>query len=164
MSATRSSSDSHLTELAAHDQFVRTLARRLISDAHLAEDLAQEAWVAVLRQSPATLHALRAWLGTVTRNFARQALRGRARREARERVAARAVMWEPADAPLEEAMRARLLAAVDGLDESYRTVIRLRFFDDLPPTLIAERLALPIETVRTRLKRGLTRLRASYLR
>lgn len=57
-------------------------------------------------------------------------------------------------------LRARLLAAVEAFDEPYRSVLRLRFFEDLPPTQIAERLALPVETVRTRLKRALVRVQA----
>ncbi len=41
----------------------------------------------------------------------------------------------------------------------YRSTLLLRFFDDLAPGAIAERTAVPVETVKTRLKRGLAQLR-----
>jgi hypothetical protein len=39
-------------------------------------------------------------------------------------------------------------------------VIRLRFFEDLPPTRIAERLGEPLETIRTCLERALRNVQA----
>src|SRR5262249_11195636 len=100
------------------------------------------------------------WLGTVAKNFVLQAARGKVRRLARERAAARSIIDEQGDAMVDEALRQRLLTAVDGLDEPYRTAIRLRFFEDLPPTLIAERQRQPVGTVRRRIKRGLAMVRA----
>ena len=46
------------------------------------------------------------------------------------------------------------------LDEPYRTVILMRYYEDLTPSQIAEHLGLPAATVRTRLRRGLERLRS----
>ena len=37
----------------------------------------------------------------------------------------------------------------------------LRFWEDLPPREIAKRMQAPVETVRTRIKRGLQELRGS---
>jgi len=161
MPGDRGSSDLDPDRFDADDRFVRGLARRLVEDEHLAEDLAQETWLAAARHSVASVFTQRAWLGTVARNFAFQATRSKVRRLARERQAARSIVVDGSDeAPLEERTRTRLLAALAALDEPYRTVIRLRFFEDLPPTAIAERLAVPVETVRTRLKRALARIRA----
>lgn len=53
----------------------------------------------------------------------------------------------------------RLVAAVKALDEPYRTVVLLRWFDGLKPAAIARRTGAPVETVRTRLKRALEQLR-----
>jgi len=144
---------------AEHDRFVRTLLQRLVGDPHLAEDLAQETWLAALRQSAAATFLRRAWLGTVARNFALQSIRGGARRCARESAVARPIVQHDAHGVRDGDESRRLLAAVEELEEPYRTAIRLRFFDDLPPTLIAEQLQLPVETVRTRLKRALARVR-----
>ena len=49
------------------------------------------------------------------------------------------------------------------IGEPYRSALLLRFFEALPPRRIAERLALAVETVRTRLKRGLEQVRARLL-
>ena len=57
-------------------------------------------------------------------------------------------------------LRQRVLAAVEALHEPYRTVVRLRSYDDLAPTEIAARLRVPHETVRTQLKRGLQAVHA----
>jgi len=54
----------------------------------------------------------------------------------------------------------RLLEAVDRLDPPYREAIALRYFDDLPPRVIAQRLGIPVNTARTHVRRGLERLRA----
>ncbi|MEM1453210.1 MAG: sigma factor-like helix-turn-helix DNA-binding protein, partial [Planctomycetota bacterium] len=45
------------------------------------------------------------------------------------------------------------------LDEPYRTVVLLRFFEELPPRAIAKRTGRPVETVRKQTQRGLERLR-----
>jgi protocatechuate 3,4-dioxygenase beta subunit len=55
--------------------------------------------------------------------------------------------------------RRQLIQAVLRLDEPYRTAILLRYYDDLPPREIAMQQSIPIETVKTRLKEGLKRLR-----
>ncbi|MEM9380147.1 MAG: RNA polymerase sigma factor [Planctomycetota bacterium] len=78
-------------ELLAEMGWVRQLARGLVADPALAEDLAQEAWIAASTRPPAALHgagALRAWLATVVRNLARKSARSRGRREHHERTAA----------------------------------------------------------------------------
>src|SRR5262249_29499559 len=49
---------------------------------------------------------------------------------------------------------------VGELDEPFRSTILLRFAEDLTPTQIARRLAIPASTVRWRLKEALARLRA----
>jgi hypothetical protein len=46
------------------------------------------------------------------------------------------------------------------LREPYRTAIYLRYYEDLTPTQIAERLDVPVKTVKTRLSRALTELRS----
>jgi protocatechuate 3,4-dioxygenase beta subunit len=53
-----------------------------------------------------------------------------------------------------------LVQAVLGLPEPYRTTILLRFFDGLPPRAIAKRMGVPVDTVRTRVTRGVAQLRA----
>jgi hypothetical protein len=57
------------------------------------------------------------------------------------------------------ALHESLVQAVDRLEEPYRATIVLRFFYDLKPAEAAERLGVPVETVRTRTKRALEMLR-----
>src|SRR5262249_28076875 len=46
------------------------------------------------------------------------------------------------------------------LEEPYQRTLFLRFFDDRTPAWIAAEDGVPVETVKTRLKRGLAKLRA----
>jgi RNA polymerase sigma-70 factor (ECF subfamily) len=150
-------------ELLQHVEFVRRLAHSLVGDAHGAEDVAQETWVAALRAPHGELASAPSWLARVTRNFAHMMHRGEHRRRRRERRAA-ALETTPTPAELvaqgEEGQR--LSAAVLALDEPYRTVILYRFYRGLGPREIAARLGVPIDTVKTRLRRGLERLRVDF--
>jgi RNA polymerase sigma-70 factor, ECF subfamily len=141
---------------AADDRFVRAILRRFVADPNAVDDLAQETWLAVLRQAASGGFLGRAWLSTVAKNFALQTLRGDERRRVRESRAAEGFgAVEDGEIRCDAETRARVLACVEGLKESYREVVRLRYFEDLTPCAIAERLCLPVETVRTRLKRAL---------
>ena len=77
-------------ELLAHAVWLRSLARNLVRDAHLAEDLVQDTWLTAMKLPPADDQArgLRRWLAAVLRNRARSELRARRRRAERERAAA----------------------------------------------------------------------------
>src|SRR5690606_32171457 len=94
------------------------------------------------------------------RSSRRDAGRRRAERHAaQEETAADAT--GPADRILARVeMQQHVASAVLALDEPYRTAVLLRYWEELPPRSIAARLGLPTETVRTRLKRGLSQLRA----
>lgn len=144
---------------------MRALARRLGGDLHLADDAAQETWLAALQQAAApALFAgpSRAWLATVARNFVLQALRGQQRRQRRELAVARCPLLDTgAGGEVDPELRRRMLAAVQELPPDYRAVVQQRFFEDRMPVEIADALQLPVETVRTRLRRALERLRAA---
>lgn len=144
---------------------MRALLRRFVADPNAVDDLAQETWLAVLRQAASGGFLGRAWLSTVARNFALQTLRGDQRRLLRETRAAQDVDCGADDeVRCDEPMRSRVLAAVEALDDRYREVVRLRYFEDLLPCEIAERMRLPVETVRTRLKRGLAQVHRGLMR
>jgi RNA polymerase sigma-70 factor (ECF subfamily) len=154
-----------LTELLAHSDWVQRLARRLASDGGMAEDLVQSTWLEALRRPPLVRGDLRAWLGQVLRNQARQLRRGAHRRQERERARANAEATDGAGEIVERAMQQRELAdRVLALDEPFRTAILLRFFADLAPQEIASKLGVPVKTVHSRIARGLDRLRESLNR
>src|SRR5262245_9736479 len=145
--------------------WVRALARSLVYDRDRADDAAQEAWLSVLERPPRSAEALRAWLASVIRRFSRDARRGDDRRREREAARARSErLPSAADVIKEESARREVVKAVLELPEAYRTVVLLRYFDDLPPREIARRLQVPFETARTRLKRALAMLRERFAR
>jgi RNA polymerase sigma-70 factor (ECF subfamily) len=149
-----------IEELLAHRRFVRAVARALVRDATNAEDVEQETWLRALRSPPAFDAGIRAWLKRVVRSVASDATRRDVRREAREVSAA-----GPEAQPSAEQIAGRLeierklVAAVEALDERYRRVVFLRFFEELPPRAIAKRLECPVATVRTQVARALEQLK-----
>ncbi|TAH34651.1 MAG: sigma-70 family RNA polymerase sigma factor [Planctomycetota bacterium] len=153
-----------LEALLAHAGWVRALARSLVRDEAAADDLSQDAYVAALGARPPEQQAsLRSWLHRVLRNLAADHSRSERRREAREqRAAAERPAPSPAAADAFEraALQRRLVEEVWRLDPIYREVVLLRFFEGLPPRRIAAALDLPVNTVRTRLRRALEQLRA----
>lgn len=147
-------------ELLRHAGWVRALARSLLRDPDAAEDVVQATWLAALAQGERDGPALPGWLARVARNFARKRLRGDARRERHETLAARSAA-EPSAADLHEraALHRELVESVMALDEPYRSTILLRYFEELSPRAIARREGIPVRTVKTRLSRGLEKLR-----
>src|SRR5262249_33837370 len=73
-------------EILAHSDWLRRLARRLVSHDDGADDLVQDTWTAALRMPPQRDRPIRPWLAEVLRNFARKRGRGGAHRAERERV------------------------------------------------------------------------------
>ncbi|TAJ18227.1 MAG: sigma-70 family RNA polymerase sigma factor [Planctomycetota bacterium] len=146
--------------LQAHSDRIRALALQLIRDPAGADDAAQEAWLVALRRGfdPDALPT--SWWRETLRKLRGTQVRGRDRRTARETVAARGEGVEAADVRLahEETLRT-VTDAVLELDESYREVVLLRFFEQAGTAEIAARLGCPEATVRTRLNRALAQLR-----
>jgi RNA polymerase sigma factor (sigma-70 family) len=146
--------------LLENQAFLRRLAQSLVWDPALADDLVQETALAALRRPPQPTGSPRAWLARVMRNLAVSRARSETRRRAREQDAARSDSVELGDhlgAQLE--VQRRVVDAVARLAEPYRSVILLRYFHELSADQIADRLDVPTPTVRTRLARGLARLR-----
>ena len=149
-------------ELGREAQRLRKLARGLLYDRHGSEDVVQEAWLAALRAArPPRGGSLGAWLAGTVKNLARQRTRAEARRARREERAARPERIEATDeAGARIELLRRMFDALDELDEPYRTAVVLQYLDGLRPREIAKRLGLPVNTVRTHVRRGLDRLRA----
>ncbi len=149
-------------QLLAHAGWVRALARALVTDGSLADDVEQQSWESALERPPPHDGDLRGWWYTVVRNVARRLGRDAAtRRRNEQRLPPREPAESSADAVARAQLHQRLVAATIALADPYRTAILLRFFDELPPRVIAARLALPVETVRTQVKRGLEQLRVA---
>ncbi len=147
-------------ELIAHQHYLRRVARGLLADQFAADDLVQETLLRSMERPPALDRPLRPWLRTVLTSRAKDRARREGRRAEREASTSRATHHVSA---AEEAARIdvcrALLEAVRALRDPYRTAIRMRFEEELEPAEIARRLELPVETVRTQIKRGLAQLR-----
>jgi len=148
-------------ELLAHGDFIRGLARRLIPDEFWAADVAQQTFTAALEYPPTDDKPPRAWLATVTRNFAHKFYRRESIRETKERFSgARGSMPSTSSVVEREEIRRKVVDAVLDLEEPYRSTLLLRFYEELSPREVARRMDAPDETIRTRIKRGLKHLRA----
>lgn len=147
-------------ELLSHRDFVRGLARSLVVDEARADDVVQQAWVAALAGGPREPSSLRAWLGGVVRNLVWKSRRDESRRRERERRAARTgTLPSTAEVVEREAARRAVTAAVFALDEPFRTTLILRHLEGLPQRAIARQMEVPVETVHSRLRTGMARLR-----
>ncbi|HEX6883020.1 MAG TPA: sigma-70 family RNA polymerase sigma factor [Planctomycetota bacterium] len=139
---------------------MRALARSLAGPRVEADDLEQEAWLAVLRSPPDAGRPHRPWLARVVANLARR----RGRREAQRRAREEARAAERPEASMPEVVeRFGLLEdvvhAVMRLEEPSRSTILLYYHEGLGTPEIARRQGVPEATVRQRLGRGRTRLR-----
>ena len=148
-------------QLLAHSGWARSLARQLVADAATAEDVVQETWIAALREQPATDRPLRPWLERVLRNFASNARRNRKTRLRHEQAASGG---QSMAASVEEVVakaegQQRVVAAVLALQEPYRSVVLLHYYEGLSAAEIARRSETPAGTVRWQLSTGRKLLR-----
>jgi RNA polymerase sigma-70 factor (ECF subfamily) len=144
-----------------HQSMVFSLAVRMTGDRGLAEEIAQDVFLELdrnLGRIENAQHAL-AWLRRVTVSRSADALR---RRKVR-----RADLWveieENHGASLEaksSPLGQRLEGLLATLPEAQRSVLILRYQEDLTPEEIAVTLDAPLATVKSQLQRGLKLLRA----
>jgi len=147
-------------ELLYHSGFISALAKKLIIDEHLADDISQQTMLAAIEKPPAGDRPLGPWLMKVARNLSIKLKLSEARRWKRERAVA-----EPEQAMSTEEVihreetRRYVVEAVLNLDEPYRSTMLLRYYEGRSARLVAKIQGAPIETVRTRIKRGVQLLR-----
>jgi RNA polymerase sigma-70 factor (ECF subfamily) len=147
------------------------LARRVARQPFLAEEIVQEAFLAVWRNPSGydqQRGSVRAWLMGMVHHRAVDAVR---REEAQRRRVEESMMSDPVvspdpaddvadeiDLPQErEAVR----AALEALPAEQREVIELMYFGGLSQSKISERLGLPLGTVKSRTLLGMRRLRGA---
>jgi RNA polymerase sigma-70 factor (ECF subfamily) len=146
--------------LAEHHDFVRRLARGLARDEASAEDLAQETWLALFGSGGQALANPRAWLATALRRRAANIARAESHRREHEAAAAKRDVHDEAELRERVAFQHSVVAAVLELEEPYRSVVMLRYFENLSPAAIARRRKVPAATVRSQISRAHTQLRA----
>lgn len=160
--------ESALSELfERHGSSVYGLARKVVSDAQLAEEVLQDAFLRVAREArsyrPSSAGVL-PWLLRIARNAAIDVLRKRKR-----------VKRSAGDDMLEAVADGRVTAALDGvalgefssevrkalaeLPEGPRKAIDLAYFAGLTQTEIAQKMGVPLGTAKTWVRSGLMSLR-----
>lgn len=135
-------------------------------DAHLAEDVLQDAFVAVMTRGPMAAEAFhfRAYLYRAAMNRARDVFRRRGYETLADsddgvQQLAAAGRQEVAFTERVEA-RDALARALDRLSPEQRAALSLHYFADLPVQQVADVLGVPVGTVKTRLARSYPRLLA----
>ena len=154
-----------------HAGLVLALCRRILTSAEEAEEALLEVFVEVWDRADrydASRAGPVAYLVTLARSRALDRLRARRRRGRFLAAAAEDPVTLPAPGPrADEAFEAvslgerreRVQRALADLPERDRLPLELSFFEGLSHTEIAERLGLPLGTVKTRIRRALLRLR-----
>jgi RNA polymerase sigma-70 factor (ECF subfamily) len=132
---------------------VYSLCRRILVDQDSAEDAAQEAFVRIWRnakQFDPRRGSAAAWMYTVARNTASNLARIR-HPVPQETPPETYQDADPAD-------RFWLETSLARLSEGERTAVELAYFEDLTHSQVAQRLDVPLGTVKARIRRALGRL------
>lgn len=143
---------------------VKSYLRRLRVDERLAEDLSQEVMLTVWRKA-AQFDRSKASAGTWIFTIARNRFIDRVRRDNRPDLDPEEPMLLPEEArPQDEALAGseigtRVHAALATLPPDQAEVVELSFLEGLPHSAIAERLGIPLGTVKSRLRLAFARLR-----
>jgi RNA polymerase sigma-70 factor (ECF subfamily) len=151
----------------AYRQFaplLHTLALRSLGSRAAAEDATQEvfirAWRSRATYNPAAA-PVPAWLVGIARNVIADAVAAAAREQRKVRAVAEGLPDPDHGGAVAEDMADRLL--LDGelgrLGEPQGSIMRLAFYEDLTHEQIAHRLDLPLGTVKSHIRRSLSRLR-----
>jgi len=143
---------------------VHTYALRALRDSHDAEDVTQQVFVAAWRSrhtltpSPA---ALPAWLVGIARHKVADVRAARAREADRlAAVVSLPVAHDHAHQSADEDVAERLVVrqAVEDLPDPRRTIMFLAFWEGHSHAEIAEKVGLPLGTVKSHVRRGLMKL------
>ncbi|SFZ81179.1 RNA polymerase sigma-70 factor, ECF subfamily [Devosia enhydra] len=143
---------------------LKSMLLKLGADSASAEDLVQETFVSVWRKahlySPVR-GAPSTWIFTIARNLRIDMLR----RQSSKPYVDYETVDLPSDAPIGSATAeqnqivARVAKALDLLPEEQREVVRLSFVQEMPHSEIAQRVGIPLGTVKSRLRLAYDRLR-----
>jgi RNA polymerase sigma-70 factor, ECF subfamily len=160
---------------ALYDRYGRlafALAYRLLADRGSAEDVVQDAFLAVWRHAERyrpERGAPRAWLMTIVHHAAIDRRRGRHKRELGDvplddvAFALEADERDAFEAVAEGIEAERVRRALGELPPEQREAIELAYFGGLTHQEIAERTGAPLGTIKGRMRLGLGKLRARLL-
>ena len=147
-----------------HGALVHSIARRVLRDPQAQEECTHDVFVQVWRQADrydAARGSVGGWLVQITRSRAIEFARRAERRDIPFETVEPGGVEPGHDAQvaiLDEAVA--VARALTHLPREQYDAIRLAYFDGLAQTEIAERLELPLGTVKGRIRLALERLRA----
>lgn len=137
---------------------------RILPDKIEAEDVVQEVYVTVWRRA-GTFDPDRgspiAWLAAIARNRSIDRLRGGDRRMKPLEDAAEIIDVAPSALTrvITDETHRRLMECIDGLDARDASAIRGTFLDGATYEKLANRLSIPLGTIKSRIRRSLVQLR-----
>jgi RNA polymerase sigma-70 factor (ECF subfamily) len=140
---------------------------RILKDRSEAEDVLQDVYVTVWRKA-ATFDAARAspitWLVAIARNRSIDRLRSGALSRRMEPIEEAQDVRDEAPGALDTLERsqqhARLATCLGTLEERHATAIRAAFFEGATYEELADRMTVPLGTMKSWIRRGLLKLRA----
>lgn len=153
----------------ALDALVRKYGERLyvhayciLKDANEARDVVQEVFIKALRE-PRFFDPefkMQAWLYRVTRNLCFNLVRDRRRRDGILAAVPRSELSDadPIEAVFGGERQEEVIEAIGQLTEDHRTILLLRYYEDMSYAEIARALSIKLGTVMSRLSRARDRL------
>jgi RNA polymerase sigma-70 factor (ECF subfamily) len=146
-----------------HHRTALAVAYRVLGDADMAEDVTQEAFLAVWRQADAfspERGQARAWFLSIVRHRAIDVTRGRA--FSRERIFLDEASFEDVgQEALANIEKEQIRNAVNTLPAEQREAVTLAYFGGYTHQEIAERTGVPLGTVKGRMRLAMQKLRSA---
>jgi RNA polymerase sigma factor (sigma-70 family) len=149
----------------------KALAQRIVRRSHLAEEIVQEAFLALWRHPEGYDQArgsVRAWLMGMVHHRAVDLVRREEAHRRRIEASIPGAVVEQEDHAEEVVQqlglpeeRRQVRAALDELPEEQRAILMMMYFDGLSQSAIAARTGLPLGTVKSRALLAMRRLRGS---
>ncbi|MBD3257800.1 sigma-70 family RNA polymerase sigma factor [candidate division GN15 bacterium] len=154
-----------------HGRFVYSLALSVVHERLDAEEVASEAFTRAWEHAGSfdpQRATVKGWLAMITRRLAIDRTRSRAYKARQQEVAVGTgaidgdgSLKSSDDHHLQNAQSRRVQEALKQLDEPYRDLIRLSYFEGMSHSGIADHLDTPLGTVKTRLREAIRQLRAN---
>ena len=154
-----------------HSRLAFTIALRVLHDEAAAEDVVQDAFLAVWRKTVtyrAELGSVRTWFATIVRNRAIDRLRREKRRDMYELGCDAAIeraglsdTWAEVAAQLS---RQQIRTALQSLPAEQRETIELAYWCGLSRSEISHAMRVPIGTVKGRVRLAMVKLRGALQR
>lgn len=145
---------------------IKAMMTRSGADAGLAEDLVQDVMLTVwrkVRQYSPERGSVAAWIFTIARNTRIDRLRSGSSRPHEDVDDMEIVSAEPTgeDVAISRERDGKVRDALSGLPEDQRRIVELAFVEDMSQSAIAERLDLPLGTVKSRMRLAYGKLKVT---